>query len=64
MRMLLSVLWSALLLQGCANSLSKEKNDTLKDVISQYIADQGKSGEVQSVNVITIENDVLEGILK
>ena len=64
MRMLLSVLWSALLLQGCANSLNKEKNDTLKDVISQYIADQGKSGEVQSVNVITIENDVLEGILK
>ena len=64
MRMLLSVLWSALFLQGCANSLSKEKNDTLKDVISQYIADQGKSGEVQSVNVITIENDVLEGILK
>ena len=64
MRMLLSVLWSALLLQSCANSLSKEKNDTLKDVISQYIADQGKSGEVQSVNVITIENDVLEGILK
>ena len=62
--MLLSVLWSALLLQGCANSLNKEKNDTLKDVISQYIADQGKSGEVQSVNVITIENDVLEGILK
>jgi PBP1b-binding outer membrane lipoprotein LpoB len=64
MRMLLSVLWSALLLQGCANSLNKEKNDTLKDVISQYIADQGKSGEVQSVNVITFENDVLEGILK
>jgi hypothetical protein len=62
--MLLSVLWSALLLQGCANSLNKEKNDTLKDVISQYIADQGKSGEVQSVNVITFENDVLEGILK